>query len=106
MLLLKAQPHRAILVEPENMTAPSSIPDETRLHESDDLGAGDAEAESVQGWRERSIEAALVQPGDVLRVFPGAQASFPRAECVRCPSPPFPVCLARSSMCDARSRGR
>ncbi|CAM9391233.1 unnamed protein product, partial [Scytosiphon promiscuus] len=27
----------------------------------------------AKGWRERSIEASLVQPGDVLRVLPGSQ---------------------------------
>lgn len=61
VLLLRAQPHKAVLVEPGDVSAafPTS---ENRL-----------EMDVTSGWRERSIEAALVQPGDVLKVVPGAQ---------------------------------
>lgn len=87
VLLLKAQPHRALLVEASaQATSTSNLPppvrDATDTKRSWLLGAsaqvdGRAAAEgSGLGWSERSIEAELVQPGDVLRVLPGAQASF------------------------------
>lgn len=62
VLLLKAQPNHAVLVEPGDVSHISP----------------DSETRSA-GLRERSVEVALVQPGDVLRVLPGAQASFVHA---------------------------
>lgn len=76
VLLLKAQPRRAILVEPgdDSTVSPAS---EARLREGGDAVEGGRSMSTsrrrAEGWRERSIEAALVQPGDVLRVLPGAQ---------------------------------
>lgn len=86
VVLLKAQPHRAILVEPDMVLVSSPNPSETPLLDKDDP-RGAVGGTKVERWRERSIEASLVQPGDVVRVFPGAQASsYNRGLCVLIPS--------------------
>lgn len=36
-------------------------------------GADEWARKRARGWRERSVEASLVQPGDVLKVLPGSQ---------------------------------
>lgn len=61
VLLLRAQPNHAVLVEPGDVSDSSRDP-EIPLQQNVTL-------------RERSVDVALVQPGDVLRVVPGAQAS-------------------------------
>lgn len=73
VLLLGAQPHRALLVEPggkASTVSPALGTKESALESGDTAGGG---GHSYQRSRERGIEAALVQPGDVLRVVPGAQ---------------------------------
>lgn len=59
VVLLKAQPNRALLVEPGGVSGTSS--------ESESV------CEVSGRWKEREIEAMLVEPGDVLRVLPGAK---------------------------------
>ncbi|CAN0357323.1 unnamed protein product, partial [Ectocarpus sp. 6 AP-2014] len=89
VLLLSAQPHHAVLVEPlrEDELAPSRSPSfEGSLGDTEAAVVGiegfskddDDEKEKwrakrATGWRETSVEASLVQPGDVLRVLPGSQ---------------------------------
>lgn len=80
VFLLKAQPHGALLVDPGDDLLPSPLPKARLPREGDGDGGNESDDGWVwkreKGWRERSIEASLVQPGDVLRVLPGAQASF------------------------------
>ncbi|CAN0118627.1 unnamed protein product, partial [Ectocarpus fasciculatus] len=90
VLLLSAQPHHAVLVEPlrEDEVAPSRSPTfeaslgdteasvvgiEGFSKDDEEEEEGKWRAKRKMGWRETSVEASLVQPGDVLRVLPGSQ---------------------------------
>lgn len=95
VVLLKAQPHRAILVEPDMVLVSPPNPSETPFLDKNDL-RGEVGGTKAERWRERSIEASLVQPGDVVRVFPGAQvSSYNRGLRLLIPSSSSPTRLLR-----------
>jgi cation transport ATPase len=63
-LLMRLQPHKALLIE--------GYTDTTTIIATTAAGAATTAAETAN-YTEREIDIHLVEPGDVLRVLPGAQ---------------------------------
>jgi cation transport ATPase len=64
-LLMRLQPHKALLIE--------GYTDSTTIIATGTAAAAATAAAETANYTEREIDIHLVEPGDVLRVLPGAQ---------------------------------